>query len=69
MHMETLNTYLKAERGRLKRLASALGIAPGAISQWEKVPAERMGEISRHTGIPMCDLRPDIFEAAQEAAE
>jgi len=62
--MDKLTDWIKAERGRLSRLAEALGITPGAITQWDKVPAERLGDVSRITGIPMAFLRPDIFAAA-----
>jgi DNA-binding transcriptional regulator YdaS (Cro superfamily) len=67
--MEKLNEWIKAERGRLTKLATALGITSGAIVQWDVVPAERMGAIARVTGIPMHQLRPDIFQAAGEVAE
>lgn len=43
-------------------LGLALGITNGAISQWKQVPAERLGDIARLTGIPLHILRPDIFE-------
>jgi DNA-binding transcriptional regulator YdaS (Cro superfamily) len=66
--MEALREYLDAERGRSVRLALALGITPGAISQWEKVPAERIVEIERATGIPRDSLRPDLFERGEAAA-
>jgi DNA-binding transcriptional regulator YdaS (Cro superfamily) len=59
-----LKRYLDEKRGRRSQLAEALGINPAAIAQWEKVPAERMGDVSRETGIPLEELRPDIFEAA-----
>jgi len=62
--MEKLIAYLDEERGRRNKLAAALGIGPGAISQWEKVPAERLGDISRFTGIAVEELRPDIFAKA-----
>lgn len=62
--MEKLLEYLDEERGRRNKLAAALGISPGAISQWEKVPAERLGDVSRATGIPPEELRPDIFVPA-----
>jgi DNA-binding transcriptional regulator YdaS (Cro superfamily) len=65
--MDKLTEYLKAERGRLSALAKAIGVTPGAINQWEgKVPAERMGDVSRATGISVHDLRPDIFHAAKK---
>lgn len=66
--MKKLLEYLNAERGRRITLADALKINPSAISQWKEVPAERMGDVSRITGIPLEELRPDIFRAA-EASE
>lgn len=62
--MEKLLEWLKAERGRQKFLAENLGIHSHAISQWTRVPAEIMGKISWITGIPMEQLRPDIFQDA-----
>lgn len=52
------------DRMTLARLARAIGVTRGAIAQWDKVPAERVGHVSRATGIPLHILRPDIFEAA-----
>lgn len=66
--MHKLTEWLKAERGRLSRLAVSLDITPSAISQWAEVPAERIGDISRFTGIPLAELRPDIFAKAEKAA-
>jgi DNA-binding transcriptional regulator YdaS (Cro superfamily) len=43
-------------------LADALGITRSAIEQWPMVPAERVVEISRLTGIPREELRPDLYE-------
>ena len=51
--------------GGVTKLASALGIAPQAISQWKKIPAGRVlqieaateGRVTRH------DLRPDLYPA------
>lgn len=56
------------DRMSLARLAREIGITRGAVAQWERVPAERLGDVARVTGIPMDALRPDLF-AAQEAAE
>lgn len=56
------------DRMTLARLARELQITRGAVAQWEKVPAERIGDVSRVTGIPIETLRPDIFAAAGEAA-
>lgn len=59
--MDTLLTFLNAERGRRIWLAGLLGIGPGAISQWRQVPAERVLEVERLTGVSRYDLRPDIY--------
>lgn len=50
------------EKVKIAAMARSLGITPGAISQWDRVPAERIGEVSRFTGIPPQTLRPDLFE-------
>lgn len=59
--MEELRAYLKSKHGRLRALAKALGITDSAIPQWSKVPAERIIEIERATGIPRETLRPDLY--------
>ncbi len=56
------------DRMSLARLAREIGITRGAVAQWEKVPAERIGDVARVTGIPMERLRPDLFEASGQAA-
>lgn len=65
--MDAFGDWLSAERGRLTKLANAIGVTHGAISQWRRVPAERVGQVSAVTGIPHEALRPDLFnvEAAQ----
>jgi DNA-binding transcriptional regulator YdaS (Cro superfamily) len=59
--MEHLRAYLKAERGRTSRLAEALDLFPGAITQWKGVPAKHVLGIERATGISRHDLRPDLY--------
>lgn len=62
-------TGMEAVRDRmpLARLAREIGITRGAVAQWEKVPAERIGDVCRVTGIPFEVLRPDLYEAAGAA--
>jgi DNA-binding transcriptional regulator YdaS (Cro superfamily) len=65
--MTDFRTILGNERGAKLRLARELGITHGAISQWRRVPAERVIEVERITGIPREQLRPDLYtrEASQ----
>lgn len=42
-------------------LASRLGISREAVSQWRRVPAERVIAVETATGVPRRDLRPDIY--------
>jgi len=49
-------------------LARALGgITPQAISQWKKVPVERVLDVERVTGVSRHDLRPDIYPPRRRA--
>lgn len=52
---------LRTPRGRLTRIAEALGVTPWAVCKWRKVPAERVLAVERVTGIPRYKLRPDIY--------
>jgi DNA-binding transcriptional regulator YdaS (Cro superfamily) len=64
-----LKQWREAKGVKAVQAADAVGVTPGMWSRWEtgsrKLPAERVTDISRLTGIPPHDLRPDIFEAAQ----
>lgn len=64
-----LREHLKSERGRLTKLANALDVFPSAISQWDKVPAERVIAVEEATGISRYDLRPDLFGPKPEQGE
>lgn len=47
----------------LKDGADHLGIAPSVLHKWEnkRVPAEKAAFVSEKTGIPLHQLRPDVF--------
>lgn len=47
--------------GSGEKLADALGITRQAIYQWDKVPAERVLDVERLTGVSRHDLRPDLY--------
>lgn len=53
---------LAAEKaGGIVKLSLALGLSRGACSQWRRIPAERVLEVERLTGIPRETLRPDLY--------
>jgi DNA-binding transcriptional regulator YdaS (Cro superfamily) len=60
---------LFSQRGMAAKLARALGVTPGALSQWERVPAERIAAVSAATGIPAAELRPDLAAAFAQPSE
>jgi DNA-binding transcriptional regulator YdaS (Cro superfamily) len=54
--------------GGLRPLARLLGINYQSIQQWEKIPADRLIEIERLTGIARERLRPDLYRMPPDAA-
>jgi len=48
-----------AKAGGVNLLARKLGVTPGAVSQWDKVPLGRLARVAEITGIPASHLRPD----------
>lgn len=51
---------IRDRRGLIAKIAKELNIFPSAVSMWTKVPAERLPEVERITGIARHELRPDI---------
>jgi DNA-binding transcriptional regulator YdaS (Cro superfamily) len=54
--------------GNKSELARRLGVKVQSIQQWKRIPAERVLDVERITGIPRHKLRPDLYPAAREAA-
>lgn len=50
-------------------LANRLGIKHPALYSWKRVPAERVLDIERLTGVSRHALRPDVFGPAPQPAE
>ena len=57
-----------AAAGSVTKLAAAIGVKPQAVSQWRRVPTERVVAVEAATGVPRERLRADLFRAASEAA-
>src|ERR1043166_10019856 len=47
--------------GGVSELARRLGIAQPSVSNWERVPAERVASVEEATGVDRVRLRPDLF--------
>lgn len=55
--------------GSASAIARGLGITPSAVLQWDEVPADRILEVERLTGVSRYDLRPDICGTDPAAAD
>ena len=60
-------TQAAEKAGGLTKLADLLGVRHQTFYSWRRVPAERVREIERITGIPAHELRPDLFTKADAA--
>jgi TorA maturation chaperone TorD len=47
--------------GGVSELARRVGISQPSVSNWDKVPAERVLAVETATGIPRVRLRPDLY--------
>lgn len=59
----SLQKLLEEKGIRQSALARRLGVNKSTVALWtlRRVPAERVIEIERETGIHRCELRPDIY--------
>ena len=67
--MFDIQTVFNGERGLRFKVAKALGITHGAVSQWRRVPAERVIDVERLTGVPRYRLRPDLYPPNERGGE
>ena len=58
---------LKAKRGAQAKVARAVGLTRGAVTQWQQVPAEMVVKAEEASGIPREQLRPDLYRKAGAA--
>jgi DNA-binding transcriptional regulator YdaS (Cro superfamily) len=61
--LEALNEARIASGGS-SAIARALDLTPQAVSQWRAVPAERVLDVERISGVSRYRLRPDVFGCA-----
>jgi TorA maturation chaperone TorD len=54
--------------GGVSELARRLGISQPSVSNWNRVPAERVLEVEVATGVERIVLRPDLFRTMQQTA-
>lgn len=60
-NLDILQLAIK-KAGGMRALGRALGINYQAIQSWNKIPAERIVDIERVTGVPREQLRPDLYD-------
>jgi TorA maturation chaperone TorD len=56
-----------AAAGGVRALARLLGVSQPTISNWKRVPAERVLSVEELTGVARHDLRPDIYPDGDSA--
>lgn len=55
--------------GGVGALAQKIGISQPSVSNWNRIPAERVVAIEAATGIPRAVLRPDLYSDLAEGAQ
>ena len=54
--------------GGVSELARKIGIAQPSLSNWSRIPAERVPAVAEITGIDRAQLRPDLFGGSSSMA-
>jgi DNA-binding transcriptional regulator YdaS (Cro superfamily) len=63
-----LTQYRRDAGLTLQELGDRLNVGRAAVCKWERrqIPAERVLEIERVTGVPRHELRPDLYPPPAE---
>jgi DNA-binding transcriptional regulator YdaS (Cro superfamily) len=66
-HSSKLIDVVAKAVGGQRALAKKLGLSPQAVNRWKRsrIPAERVIEIEKITGVARHVLRPDIYPRAE----
>ena len=56
-----------AAGGGMASLAAAIGVHRTTLYSWTRVPAERVFDVAKATGIPAERLRPDLLKSTEAA--
>jgi len=61
---------IKARRGLISTIARECRVTHGAVSQWLRfrIPAERVLDVERASGISRDRLRPDLYPPAEASS-
>lgn len=54
--------------GGVVKLSLMLGLSRAAVALWHRVPAERVLQVEKITGVPRHLLRPDVYPEPGKAA-
>ena len=69
MKFARINPYWKIDN---KALAFAMGVKQSRMSGWmtgaERIPVERAKKMAALTGIPLYELRPDVWDKPGESS-
>lgn len=57
-----------AGTGGVNKLARAVGLKQNSVSAWRRVPAEHVIAVSKASGVPRHELRPDLYPPDEAAA-
>ncbi len=57
-----------ATKPSIAAFASALGLTRAAVCPWKKIPAERVVQVEKITGVKREHLRPDLYLRAEASA-
>lgn len=55
--------------GGVTELARRIGIAQPSVSNWDRIPADRVVAVESATGVPRVRLRPDLYDEGFEAGD